>query len=281
MTIFRKPQRWSVQPGLAHPKWSWFWRSLKGGSGLLEGGGTPRDIITGEAWNMDLGTGTAPWAPQTFGTSIHLPEVAAGSTAVATSIINHGIGTGEFTFCFYGRIQRVGTGFDGLFAVGSFSPALYISGIGTGSDEWGFWWGSARPSGDILPITTDVVTSIVAMRRAGNLTFFRDGVQTPTTHAVATSLANSAVGLGSDRSGSAANFGNCSVGAFSLHNTAFTDGQVRQWSKDPFGPYTMDPGIRAIPPEVAERGMISVSQARYGGLAGIGGLAGHGGGLAG
>lgn len=282
MTVFRKPQKWGVQSGLAHPKWSWFWRSLKGGSSLLEGGGIPRDVITNEAWNLDLGTGSVGWAPQTFGHALHLPEVAAGSPAAATSVINHGAGTGEFTFCFHGRIQRVGTGFDGLFGVGNFSPALYISGLGGGGVEWGFYFGGNRASGDSFTQDIDVVTSLVAMRRAGFLTMFRDGAQTPTTHEVSTSMADSAVGLGSDRSGSAASFGDCSIGVFTLHNIAFTDGQVRQWSQDPYGPFRMAAVIRAIPPVVAPvSGRVMSSLVHHGGLAGMGGIAGEGGGLAG
>ena len=112
---------------------------------------------------------------------------------VSIATLNHNIGTGDFTWSAWIYPRRIGyKTYEGVMSVGSYSPNLSVNPGGNG--QWGAYWGGARNSGDT--ITPDMWTHVTMAREGGIIRFYKNGIQMPMTHPVATSMANTIFRVG-------------------------------------------------------------------------------------
>lgn len=105
--------------------------------------------------------------------------------------VNHGVGTGDFAIMAVVNPDSASGAYRPIWHNGAAAPGFYHT-ISTG--ELGLFWSSNRSSGTSL--TVGVWQHVIATRLAGTISFYIDGLVQPTTHALGTSMADAAQGIG-------------------------------------------------------------------------------------
>ena len=152
---------------------------------------------TGTLTNMSQSIATAPGK---MGQGLLFDSV--NDEINTASNVTHNVGTGDFTWSAWVNwgtetVCVSGSQYCGIMANGTYAPAMFYNLPST--VQWGIFFGADRPSGNIL--TKYKWYHLIAQRTSGVIKFFQDGVQTPTTHNVATSMANARFTVGNSAVG--------------------------------------------------------------------------------
>ena len=134
--------------------------------------------------------------------------------------LNHNIGTGDFTWSawVYSRAEVV---YGAIMSVGAFSPNMTVR--VNAVNQWGAYWGGDLASGNTL--SQNAWHHLVMQREGTTLRFYEDGVVTPTSHTVGTSMANSDFKIGLSGGG---HHCNCSIDDARFYNRALSVAEVKQ-----------------------------------------------------
>lgn len=120
---------------------------------------------------------------------------------LGTGSVNHGIGTGDFTWCAWVKLNATADTNGHLVAYCNDlnnSGGLFAGAISTAS--WGMYWGGNYTFGVVL--TAGRWRHVIATRIAGTLYGYTDGVLSATTHNIAAkSMASGTVHIGAGSGG--------------------------------------------------------------------------------
>ena len=141
---------------------------------------------------------------------------------VETAVVNHGIGTGDFTFlAWVQRLSDTGQPYQGTMSNGDYSPAMYVE--QNGSDTWGGYWGNAKDAGASV---ADGSWYLLCMRRdSGTISFLKDGQLEALSYPVGTSMPDDILRLGSS-SATSANHGHQTIDEARVYSRALSDDEL-------------------------------------------------------
>jgi hypothetical protein len=182
-------------------------------------------------WKLDEGSGTTAADSSgngNTGTLVNGPQWSTGQVdgglkfdgaddRVDIPNVNHNVGASDFTWSTWAYPRRLTNLWEGLVANGDYSPALYSK---VYNGQWGIYWGGDRPSGSTL--TTGRWYHLTVVRQGGVVKFYQDGVQTAKTYAIATSMANGPMRLGTSAVSSAPRFGQTDLDDVRFYNRALS-----------------------------------------------------------
>jgi hypothetical protein len=134
-----------------------------------------------------------------------------------TASIAHGIGTGNFYVATFVIVRSLSAAYKPIWANISFAPGLYARNPTT--NNFAAYFGGDRVSGSTLLVDTPYVLEF--WRDTGVIKFAVNAVQGATTHALATSMADAQMALGTALDGS---FGQVDIGEL-LFVSAFPSAQ--------------------------------------------------------
>ncbi len=251
-----KPPQWAFQPHLVAPEWRWFLdNSLKSLPPLWEGGGFANlvDLANpGIKWAIVDGSAAVSWKASRVGIGVDAPQADVTNEAIITSDIVHGIGTGDFTVCWYGRVKpNSATNYQSLWGTNSFAPQGFLR---PASDPrtWGMYWGSDRKAAEAAFSTGVDLHSTFVWRRIGStVSQWRDGIKDANEFTISLSMGEGTWHIGANGQPTPTEPVDMTATFFSVHAKAFTDNQVRQWSANPYGPITRDDDVVAFLPAAA------------------------------
>lgn len=120
---------------------------------------------------------------------------------IGTGSINHGIGTGDFTWCAWVKLNSAPAASGRVVALCGDLNNGGLMAEAISANPWGMYWGSNYTFG--VSLTAGRWYHILATRIAGTLYGYTDGVLSATTHNIAAkSMAAGSVCIGSDAGGS-------------------------------------------------------------------------------
>ena len=139
---------------------------------------------------------------------------------VTVASMSHNIGTGDFTWAAW-VYPRALNQYGSIMDVGNFSPNMSVH---AASNQWGAYWGGDLPSGNTL--STNNWYHLVMRRSGTTLSFYQDGVVTPTSYTVGTSMANGLFDIGLN--GSGGHYCNCKIDDVRFYNRALSADEIKK-----------------------------------------------------
>ena len=130
--------------------------------------------------------------------ALYFPTNAYG--LLGTGSINHGIGTGEFTWCAWIKMNAAADGNGHTIGMCSDLNNGGLMARGIGSNNWGLYWGGDYSFGTTL--AAGRWYHLLATRRANTLYGYLDGVESASTFALTKNMGSGTAYLGSDSGGS-------------------------------------------------------------------------------
>lgn len=147
---------------------------------------------------------------------------------VYTDIINHNIGTGNFTWSVLIKPHRLTNGYEGIIGNQYYNPGLYASRSG---GNWGMYWAGARDSGSTLEVDKWYLLTVV--RDDTTVKFYENGIQTPTEYTITQSMSNAVFRIGAINN-SSVNRGNLTISEVLIYNRNLLSSEIIQLNADPY-----------------------------------------------
>lgn len=255
-----KPKGWAIQGGLVAPEWHWAWKDIRHVAALTEGGGDVHDFGPYHLPPGVLIGALTAWETSHYGLVVHTSNVAnhlvqfgaqerymiAGSLSFATVFRPRLLAASDMAFTIEGGVGETEAENALLFlqlrADGDFT---YVHEYGAGSNElFTFNTNFVVNEWVKLAVVRDNLANTVKLWLDGVLIGTFNYTNDPTMGAA--TAATYTWGARSNQSSS----GNVDTAVAYLAARAWTDAEVQQWMRDPFGPIRLWTPIR--PPAVVE-----------------------------
>lgn len=310
-----KPNRWGFDKGLVSPDFDWFWSSANLSSGIIwEGGGDPYDYGAKAFTTLvNNGASASEWVATERGRALRFNE--AGRIEQCINMAHLGTaffdGLTAFTYAIYFTFNgaaseaaehTLGLQWSSLQGATDNQAKRILVRYQSSTNTMDFFIETATPPAGLIVDLDSVGVPLegggaqawifrYSSVGSGTRSIWQESVKlgedTPADGALSSNTSHSKVPEvfgGHAVTGSTATSDAPQIDghAWTFHNRAWSDAEVRQWSANPKGPFERHDDVPAwLVAAAPGGGRIMSSIAGAGGLAGMGGIAGQGGGLAG
>ncbi len=184
------------------------------------GSSAPDTSTNGNTGNLGAGSSAPKWVAGKFGNALKFDGV---DDYVSTTTITHNIGTGDFTWSAWIKLNSLNGSPSGdtIFSNGSYSPWF---GIANTTGRVVIYWAGANTFTN--SITAGSWNYVVLKRQGSTISSYINGVLDPTTFTIATSMANAVGYMGTSGSSITQDLTNGLVDQVRIYNYARTPAQI-------------------------------------------------------